>query len=169
VLGAARRNGAERTHQRTCLSAPRPAGRRHAGVSPIARSRGRRLHLAGPAVSLGAVLLALFAGICVGDLELATEWYSRLFGNEPSFFPNDAEAVWELAEHRSIYIKAQPESAGHSIVTIFVDDLDQRVAGIAKRGILPSMQETYDNGVRKTVYCDRDGNEIGFGGASNAT
>jgi hypothetical protein len=49
--------------------------------------------------------------------------------------------------------------------TIFVDDLDALVAQIADRGLDPMKRETYSNGVRKTTYCDPDGNEIGFGGA----
>jgi hypothetical protein len=50
------------------------------------------------------------------------------------------------------------------MLTLFVDDLDDRVAAIAGRGIEPADQETYDNGVRKVTYRDADGNEIGFGG-----
>jgi catechol 2,3-dioxygenase-like lactoylglutathione lyase family enzyme len=110
------------------------------------------------------VLLALFAGIYVSDYEAATAWYARLLGADPSFLPNDTEAVWELAEHRSIYIQLHPERAGNSLVTIFVDDLDERVAAIAARGIEPADQESYDNGVRKIRYRDPDGNEVGFGG-----
>ena len=114
------------------------------------------------------MLIALFAGIYVRDLKAATGWYSRLFGNEPTFFPNDAEAVWELAEHRSIYIEVKPKSAGQSAVTIFVDDLDERIAAIAERGIESFKRETYENGVSKVLYRDTDGNEVGFGGMATA-
>jgi catechol 2,3-dioxygenase-like lactoylglutathione lyase family enzyme len=114
------------------------------------------------------VLLALFCGISVSDYDAAAEWYVRLLGAEPSFIPNDIEAVWDLAAGRSIYIVVRPEDAGHSVVTIFVDDLDERVAGMAERGIEPTKQETYDNGVRKVVYRDPDGNEVGFGAAASA-
>ena len=110
------------------------------------------------------MLLALFAGIYVSDIQAATQWYASLFGGEPSFIPHDAEAVWELAENRSIYINARPGDAGHSVVTVFVDDLDDRVSVIAERGIEPAEQETYGNGVRKVTFRDPDGNEIGFGG-----
>ncbi|MBV8951470.1 MAG: VOC family protein [Actinobacteria bacterium] len=110
------------------------------------------------------MLLALFAGVYVSDYVTAVNWYGRLLGGEPSFFPNDLEAVWELAELRSIYIRVQPEDAGHSVVTLFVDDLDERIAAIATRGIDPVERETYDNGVRKITYRDPDGNQIGFGG-----
>ena len=110
------------------------------------------------------MLVALFAGIYVSDYAVAKEWYVRLLGAEPRFFPNDIEAVWELAGDRSIYIRLQPDDAGHSVVTVFVDDLDDWITGIAARGIEPASRETYDNGVRKITFRDPDGNEIGFGG-----
>lgn len=109
--------------------------------------------------------LDLFAGIPVTDYATALKWYERLLGSPPAFFPNDTEAVWELAEHRFVYIEQRPEHAGHAMHTLFVHDLDARVAQITERGLDPAEQETYANGVRKTTYRDPDGNEIGFGGA----
>jgi predicted enzyme related to lactoylglutathione lyase len=106
----------------------------------------------------------LFAGIPVNDYAAALAWYEKLLGSRPSFFPHDTEAVWELAEHRSLFIVQRPEHAGHAIHTIIVDDLDTLVAEIAQRGLAPAKQETYSDGVRKTSYVDPDGNEIGFGG-----
>ena len=68
--------------------------------------------------------LDLFAGIPVADYAAALKWYERLLGSPPTFLPNDIEAVWELAEHRYVYIVQQPEHAGHAMHTLFVDDLD---------------------------------------------
>lgn len=107
----------------------------------------------------------LFAGIPVRDYQAALTWYERLFGVPPSFFPNDAEAVWELAEHSWIYIELRPDHAGHAMHTVFVEDLGTLVADKAGRGLEPAKRETYENGVGKVVYVDPDGNEIGFGGA----
>ena len=109
--------------------------------------------------------LDLFAGIPVADCGAAQKWYEQLLGSPPAFLPNDIEAVWELAEHRYLYIEQRPEHAGHGKHTLFVDDLDAVVAQIADRGLAPAQQETYSNGVRKITYRDPDGNEIGFGGA----
>ena len=81
-------------------------------------------------------------------------------------FPHDTEAVWELAEHRSVFIIQQPDRAGHAMHTIIVDDLDTVMAEIAERGLEPAKRETYSNGVRKTTCVDPDGNEIGFGGVA---
>jgi catechol 2,3-dioxygenase-like lactoylglutathione lyase family enzyme len=106
----------------------------------------------------------LFAGMRVRHFAEARKWYERLLG-EPSFFPHATEAVWTLAEGRSLAVAEDPERAGYCWVTIFVDDLDSRVAEIAGRGLEPADRLTYSNGVRKAVYRDPDGNELGFGGA----
>ncbi|MBP2474562.1 putative enzyme related to lactoylglutathione lyase [Crossiella equi] len=106
----------------------------------------------------------LFAGIPVRDYETAVAWYSQLLGGPPAFLPNDVEAVWELAEHRYLYIELKPAHAGHAMQTVFVSDLDDRLAAIADRGLTPAELETYDNGVRKAIFRDPDGNEFGIGG-----
>ena len=106
----------------------------------------------------------LFAGLRVRDYQAARAWYERLLG-EPAFFPHDTEAVWTLAEDRSVYVVEHADGAGHSTVTLFVDDLDAHVAAVAARGLEPDEVETYSNGVRKMLYRDPDGNEVGIGGA----
>ncbi len=109
--------------------------------------------------------LDLFAGIRVSDFEGAKPWYERLLGAEPSFIAHATEAVWELAEHRFVFIVEDAEEAGRAIHTIFVDDLDTLVADVASRGIEPDELVTYPGKARKALYRDADGNEIGFGGA----
>ncbi|WP_147142528.1 VOC family protein [Stackebrandtia albiflava] len=106
----------------------------------------------------------LFACAPVSDFKAGLAWYERLFGGPPAFLPNDVEAVWELAEHRFVYIEHLPEHAGHSQLTLFVSDFDERLAAMAERGMAPDSRETYENGVRKAIFRDPDGNEIGFGG-----
>ena len=109
--------------------------------------------------------LDLFAGIRVRDYETAKSWYERLLGAEPSFLAHATEAVWELAEHRFLFIVEDAEGAGRATHTMFVDDLDALVAEIASRGIEPDELVTYPGKARKALYRDADGNEIGFGGA----
>lgn len=108
--------------------------------------------------------LHLFAGLRVRDFQVARAWYQQLLG-EPAFFPHATEAVWTLAEDRSLYVVQHPGGAGNCVVTIFLDDLDAHVAAIAARGLQPDERETYSGGARKVLYRDPDGNEVGFGGA----
>jgi catechol 2,3-dioxygenase-like lactoylglutathione lyase family enzyme len=109
--------------------------------------------------------LDLFAGIPVRDYTAAVAWYARLLGAPPSFLPNDTEAVWELADHRYLFIEVRPQHAGHAMHTLFIGDFAARISQIAERGLEPAEHETYANGVRKATFRDPDGNEIGFGGA----
>ena len=106
--------------------------------------------------------LHLFAGLRVREFEAVRPWYERLFG-EPAFFPNDTEIVWTLAGERSVYVVEHADS-GHSVVTLFVDDLDAPVDALGARGLEPDEREDYANGVRKVIYRDPDGNEVAFGG-----
>lgn len=112
--------------------------------------------------------LHLFAGVRVRDYEAARPWYERLLG-EPTFLPHATEAVWTLADDRSIYVVEHADGAGHSVVMMFLDDLDAQVAAIAARGLEPDRRETYPNDVSKVVYRDADGNEIAFGGQLTAS
>lgn len=110
--------------------------------------------------------LHLFAGLPVRDFAAARRWYERLLGG-PAFLPHATEAVWTLADGRSVAVDEDPERAGHAKVTIFLEAagaLDARVAEIAARGLGPDDRLTYANGVRKAIYLDPDGNEIAFGG-----
>ena len=83
-------------------------------------------------------------------------------GRRPA--PDDVESVWEIAPHRFVYVEHRPAHAGHGLITVFAGDFDERVAGAAARGLQPAQRETYENGVRKAIYTDPDGNEFSFGG-----
>lgn len=111
----------------------------------------------------------LFAGVAVSDLERAVRWFEALLGDVESFDPNDTERVWTVADHGHVYAVMQPEDAGHSLVTLFVGDLDAFLRSAAGRGVHPVSTETYDNGVRKATFRDPDGNEVGVGGAPEGT
>lgn len=108
--------------------------------------------------------MELFAGMPVSDLARAKDWYSRLLGAEPSFLPNESEAVWTLEDQRHVYVVVDERRAGGGHLTLFVADLGERAAAIAERGIEPTTDETYGNGVRKLEFHDPDGNQLGIGG-----
>src|SRR4051794_31422544 len=104
----------------------------------------------------------LFAGVRVRETTAARAWYDRLLGEEPAFFPNEIEAVWELREHRFFYLLEDPPNAGSALVTIMVADLDSTVAAIEERGIESAAFEDCGE-ARKYVFNDNEGNEIGIG------
>jgi predicted enzyme related to lactoylglutathione lyase len=105
----------------------------------------------------------LFGGIPVNDFQVALDWYERLFGAPPTFFPNDTEAVWMIADHRWLYIIVDAKRAGGAVQTIICDNLEALIEEIAARGIRFVREELPAEGVRKVMYYDPDGNEIGLG------
>ncbi|TWS23623.1 VOC family protein [Tsukamurella sputi] len=111
------------------------------------------------------MIMDLFARLAVTDLRRAIAWGDKLFGEVESFAPNDTEHVWTLGEHLHVYAELLPRHAGHCAVTLFLDDVESFLAAAADRGLLPDSEEVYENGVRKAIFLDPDGNEVGIGGA----
>jgi catechol 2,3-dioxygenase-like lactoylglutathione lyase family enzyme len=105
----------------------------------------------------------LFAGIPVSDFARALDWYTRLLGAPPAFFPNDHEAVWMLGEHQWLYIIVAEGRAGGAVQTVLCDGLDDILAEISVRGLVPDDEERPAEGTRKVMFHDPDGNEIGIG------
>lgn len=68
------------------------------------------------------VAVGVFAGVPVRDYTSAVKWYELLLGAEASFYPNEVEAVWQLAEDRYLYIIEDRERAGGAVSMIWVDD-----------------------------------------------
>ena len=105
----------------------------------------------------------IFAGIPVRDYESALDWYKRLLGADPAFYPNDIEAVWTLAENRYVYIVQAPDRAGGAVGMIWVDDPVAEIERISRQGLEPVDVEKHGS-VWKYVFRDGDGNETGIGG-----
>jgi catechol 2,3-dioxygenase-like lactoylglutathione lyase family enzyme len=106
---------------------------------------------------------AVFAGIHVADLDAARAWYERFAGRPPDLIPNDDEVAWRFTDSGWIYVVRDAERAGTAAVTLLVDDLGERLAGLAERDIESGELETYANGVRHVVITDPEGNTIAFG------
>lgn len=104
----------------------------------------------------------VFAGIPVAEFEPALDWYRRLFGQEPDRFPTAEEAVWQLTSTALIYVVADSQRAGSALVTVFVDDFEQRLAALDAAGIAVGQLETIDGRVQRVTIIDPDGNRIAF-------
>jgi predicted enzyme related to lactoylglutathione lyase len=102
----------------------------------------------------------VFARLAVTRLDAAIEWYERLLGKPPDMRPNEREATWRVTETASVYIVADEHRAGHSAVTMFVDDLDAELEGITRRGIPVGEIETAPGLFRRVMISDPDGNAI---------
>ena len=103
----------------------------------------------------------LFAGVRVRKLEIAAEWYGRLFGRAADVVPNEQEVMWQVSEGGWLYVLEGAEDAGRSLVTICVDDLTSVVAELAHRNhAVGPIESVGDTGSRKAKMVDPDGNSI---------
>jgi len=105
----------------------------------------------------------VFAGIAVRDRDAAIEFYERLLGAPPTMLPNDDEAAWRLTGGGWLYVLGDADRAGTAVVTLLVDDLDERLATAAARGIELGPLATKAGGVRSTWITDPDGNRVQIG------
>jgi predicted enzyme related to lactoylglutathione lyase len=105
----------------------------------------------------------VFAGVPVRDRDAAIDFYARLLGARPTMLPNDDEATWQLTDGGWLYVLRDAERAGSAVVTVLVDDLDERLATLATRGIEHGPIETVAGSTRKTWISDPDGNRIQLG------
>ena len=82
--------------------------------------------------------VGIFAGVPVRDYKQAVDWYRRLLGAHPTFYPNEVEAVWQLAEDRYVYIIEDPDRAGGAVSMIWVDDpVAQRRREVSEEPAVP--------------------------------
>ena len=105
----------------------------------------------------------VFAGIVVTDNTAATAWYERLFGRPPDVLPNKREAMWQVVETGSVYLVEDPDRAGNSAMTMFVEDLEAELAAIDQREIPSPEIKTVPGLFRATTFIDPDGNRVQLG------
>ena len=108
-------------------------------------------------------VIEVFAAITVRDRDAALEFYERLLGAPPTMLPNEDEAAWQLTDGGWLYVLRDADRAGRAMVTILVDDLDERLAAAAAAGIDLGPVEMVAGSVRTTWITDPDGNRIQIG------
>jgi predicted enzyme related to lactoylglutathione lyase len=102
----------------------------------------------------------VFAGAMVSNRDEAAAWYERLLGRSPDFLPNEAEAVWQIAETASVYLLADPARAGQGVMALVVEDMGLTLRAIEARGIETGQIEEIPGAGRKCVIIDPDGNAV---------
>ena len=106
-------------------------------------------------------VLQMFAGIAVADFDVALGWYERFMGQPPDFFPHEREAVWQVTETAWLYSVADAARAGGGLLTIMVDNLETRLAGIAAREIeTGEIAWVVPESTRSAWITDPEGNRI---------
>ena len=92
------------------------------------------------------------------------DWYGRLLGSEPDFWPNDDEAVWKVAGNGWLYVIRDEEGRrGGALFTMLIDDLDDTLSELEGRGIEAGEINEVPGEVRSAYVVDPEGNRIQFG------
>lgn len=115
-------------------------------------------------------VLTVFASLPVRDLEVATEWYARIFGRVPDGRPTPEIAEYYLAEgrvpgHGTLQLRIDVDRAGGGLATINVLDIAPVTAALAALGATFSPQafavdaETV-SAVTVGTFEDLDGNSV---------
>jgi catechol 2,3-dioxygenase-like lactoylglutathione lyase family enzyme len=99
----------------------------------------------------------------VTDLEVAEDWYKRLFGRGPDARPMPGLLEWHLGDTFGVQVWAEADRAGHSSMVLDESDLDSLAAHLNEAGIAhDGPQDATSSRVLSLV--DPDGNRIVFTG-----
>lgn len=108
-------------------------------------------------------VINILAGIASSDLARSRGWWTRLLGREPDAVPMPSDVEWHFASG-AIQLVDDAENAGHSSVTLGVDDVDAELAAIAGRGLeVPEAQTVPSGQFRIALLKDPDGNTVVLG------
>ena len=101
----------------------------------------------------------LYCVVPVTDRAAALEWFAVFFGR-PADEVVGSEALWQVSETAWVAVDEHTEHAGHALLTLGVDGLDEILARLVAHGFGHQPVETYGNGVRHVVILDPDGNSL---------
>jgi predicted enzyme related to lactoylglutathione lyase len=102
----------------------------------------------------------LFAVISVTDLEKAVAWYELFFSRPPDVTIEGVEHLWRLSDQGYVVLLVEPEHAGHSMLTLLVDDADKEADALRDRGLDVGPIELIRDVERKAPLFDPDGNAV---------
>ena len=102
----------------------------------------------------------LFAGIPVTNFEVSRSWYEVLLGRAADIPVHETEVMWRIGGAAWMYVVADPERAGRSLVAMAVSDLGRTITEIEAQGITVEKIENVGDAGRKATVLDPDGNSV---------
>jgi glyoxylase I family protein len=104
----------------------------------------------------------VLAVVPVTDVDAAATWYEGLLGRSADNRPMDTLVEWRVTDTGWLQVFHDDDRAGRALLNFAVDDLDQHLASLSRRGLAPGAIETAKNNVRLSAITDPDGNRITF-------
>jgi glyoxylase I family protein len=104
----------------------------------------------------------VLAVVPVSDVENSRRWYEALFGRPADNNPMPTLVEWQLAKGGWVQVFGDPQRAGSGLLNFAVDDLEDQLAQVRRRGLVPGEIVEANKGVRLSSITDPDGNTISF-------
>ncbi|MBJ7289678.1 VOC family protein [Williamsia sp.] len=102
----------------------------------------------------------LLAVVPVRDIDIANDWYGKLFGRPATNNPMPSLVEWQVVDNGWVQVSVDTERAGSGLLNLAVDDIDAHVAELAARGLTAGEIQTVTKGVQLSAITDPDGNTI---------
>ena len=104
----------------------------------------------------------VLAVVPVTDIEASRRWYTALFDRPEDNNPMPSLVEWQGLPGAWGQVFADESAAGQAYLNFAVDDLDQHVDDLRRRGLHPGEISAADKGVRLSRISDPDGNTVGL-------
>lgn len=101
-----------------------------------------------------------FTGVPVSELAAGRDFFERLLGRPADVEVAADEVMWCLTEPAWLYVVVDPARAGHGLVSLSVADLDDTLAELGSRGVVPISTQVVGDAGRKATVLDPDGNSV---------
>ena len=103
----------------------------------------------------------VLAVVPVTDIEASRRWYTALFDRPEDNNPMPSLVEWQVLPGAWVQVFADESAAGQAYLNFAVDDLDQHVDDLRRRGAIVT-NGAADKGVRLSRISDPDGNTVGL-------
>ncbi len=105
----------------------------------------------------------VLAVVPVADFDAARAWYARLFGRSGDNLPMEGLLVeWRVTDSGWVQVTRDADRAGSALLNFAVDNLEEHVAELSGRSLVPDAIEKVNKGVQLSTIRDPDGNTITF-------
>ena len=102
----------------------------------------------------------VLAVVPVTEVERSRRWYETLFGRAADNNPMPNLVEWQVVPGGWVPVFADDQHAGSTVVNFAVQDLDNHIDELKRRGLEPGEVVEANKGVRLSALTDPDGNKV---------
>lgn len=96
----------------------------------------------------------------VSNMDRSRQWYQSLFGRPADNNPMPNLVEWQVIPGAWVQVYIDAERAGSTLVNFAVDDLEDHIDQLKRRGLEPGEITGANKGVRLSMLTDPDDNAI---------